>query len=88
MTWYPGLGKIGDHDNILTVNDCATKKQYDNPPSNTPVNIRNLQNNIASVCYKNDNGTLPNAIVDIMEPKMINTFKATGRFSGRHYHLK
>jgi hypothetical protein len=93
VTWYDGVGKIGDHNNILTNDDCATKYAIDNPIDGTQIALRNLENNVLGYVIKNDNGGLPNAILDIMPDKMSNTFGAkvdqyagTGRFNGRYFH--
>lgn len=93
ITWYDGVGQIGDHNNILNENDCATAMSYDRPPSNTEIFVRNLENDNTGYVYKNDVGGLPNAILDIMPTTMKNVFGAkvntssdTGRFKGRYYY--
>jgi len=60
-------GKIGDHDNLLKVGDIATKSTLDNPYSGTTIALRNLDNDIKKNMIKNDNGSLPNAIIDIYQ---------------------
>ncbi|KAF5065618.1 hypothetical protein DSECCO2_272080 [anaerobic digester metagenome] len=66
---------------------------YDRPPSDTAIYVRNLTTDSADYVYKNDVGGLPNAILDIMPDKMQDTFgakvnksKGTGRFDGRYYY--
>lgn len=57
--------KMGDHDNKLKKGDCATKGDYDNPKSNTLIRVKNMMNGKTKNFYKNDHGSLPNAVVDI-----------------------
>ena len=91
VTWFDD--EIGNHDNILTEDDCATAMNYDRPPSNTAIHVRNLTNNIDAYVYKNDVGSLPNAVLDIRPEKMKNTFKVSvgtnsGRFNGRYFYYR
>ena len=91
VTWFDD--KIGNHNNILTVDDCATAMSYDRPPSNTAIHVRNLENNIDAYVYKNDVGSLPNAVLDIRPEKMQNTFNVSvgtnsGRFKGRYFYYR
>lgn len=93
ITWYDGVGKIGNHDNVLKNDDCATKMDYDRPSSNQKINVRNLDNDKTSVVYKNDVGGLPNAVLDIMPDKMKDDFGVSvdkknnsGRFNGRYFY--
>lgn len=55
----------GDHGNDLKKGDCATKGAIDNPKSNTKIEVTNKLKNITATFYKNDNGDLPNAVIDI-----------------------
>ena len=55
----------GDHENYLKEGDCATKGAIDNPKSNTKIEVTNKLKNITATFYKNDNGDLPNAVIDI-----------------------
>ena len=59
------LDTEGDHDNPLKKGDCATKGAIDNPKSNTKIEVTNKLKNITATFYKNDNGDLPNAVIDI-----------------------
>lgn len=91
VTWFDD--EIGNHDNILTENDCATAMSYDRPPSNTAIHVRNLENNIDAYVYKNDVGSLPNAVLDIRPEKMENTFNVavgtnSGKFNGRYFYYR
>lgn len=54
---------IGDHNNYLKKGDVATKGAYDNPPSETAVTC--TANRKTVKMYKNDNGGLPDACLDI-----------------------
>lgn len=56
---------IGDHDNILVVGDVATKAVYDNPKSGTKITATATNTNITKTVVKNDNGSLPDAVLDI-----------------------
>ena len=91
VTWFDD--EIGNHDNILTEDDCATAMNYDRPPSNTEIHVRNLENNIDAYVYKNDVGSLPNAVLDIRPEKMEDTFNVSvgtnsGRFNGRYFYYR
>lgn len=91
VTWFDD--EIGDHDNILTEDDCATAMSYDRPPSNTAIHVRNLENNIDAYVYKNDVGSLSNAVLDIRPEKMEDTFNVpvgtnSGRFNGRYFYYR
>lgn len=55
----------GDHGNTLVKGDCATKGDTDNPASGTKIRTRNMLNDKFAYFYKNDNGNLPNAVLDI-----------------------
>ena len=55
----------GDHENYVKEGDCATKGAIDNPKSNTKIEVTNKLKNITATFYKNDNGDLPNAVIDI-----------------------
>lgn len=57
--------KIGDHDNVLKKGDCATKGTIDNPKYNKKITVTNKLNNTTATFVKNDNGSLPNAVIDI-----------------------
>lgn len=95
VTWYDGVGKIGADNKKLTNDNCATKMDYDRPPYNTEIRVRNLSNDIVKNVYKADIGSLPNSVLDIMPDKMNDDFdspvdkkKGLGRFNGRTYYEK
>ncbi|MCI5587408.1 MAG: hypothetical protein SOZ95_05350 [Bacilli bacterium] len=64
--------KKGDHDNILQKGDCATKGSIDNPLKGTKIKVTNKTNGITYTFTKNDNGSLPNAIIDIWKTGVTN----------------
>lgn len=55
----------GDNSNYLQKGDCATNRRIDNPKSGKKITVTNKTNNISSTFTKNDNGELPNAVIDI-----------------------
>ncbi len=55
----------GDNSNYLQKGDCATNRKIDNPKSGKIITVTNKTNNITSTFTKNDNGDLPNAVIDI-----------------------
>ncbi|WP_202128809.1 hypothetical protein [Paenibacillus dendrobii] len=80
---------MGDNDNNMKKGDCATKGEIDNPRFNTVISVRNLDNNIVYDFKKNDNGTLPDAVIDIWKDGVSYlglTFSSTLSFSGRYYY--
>ena len=81
----------GDHDNNLKYGDCATKGNYDNPRYGTSIATRNMLNNVASSFIKNDNGALPNAVLDIWKTgvsklDITSTNYNNIKFAGRYYY--
>lgn len=64
--------KKGDYDNILQKGDCATKGSIDNPLKGTKIKVTNKTNGITYTFTKNDNGSLPNAIIDIWKTGVTN----------------
>lgn len=58
--------------------DCATKGDYDNAPYHQSIRVRNLDNNIVHNLRKNDNGSLPYAVLDI--------YKWSGKFLGETWY--
>lgn len=91
VTWFDDA--IGDHGNTLTSTDCATNMNYDRPASNTQIHVRDTSTNIDTYLYKNDIGSLPNAILDIRPEVMRNVFHVatganSGRFSGRYFYYR
>ncbi|MDO4174055.1 MAG: hypothetical protein Q4D42_04770 [Eubacteriales bacterium] len=82
---------IGDHDNTLKYGDCATKGSYDNPRYGTTIATRNMLNNVGSSFIKNDNGGLPNAVLDIWKTGVAklgitSTNYSNIKFAGRYYY--
>ncbi|URJ58309.1 hypothetical protein [Paenibacillus polymyxa] len=55
----------GENSNILDKGDCATKGAIGNPKFGTEIRVRNTDNDIAANFYKADNGSLPDAVIDI-----------------------
>lgn len=83
--------KTGDHDNSLKYGDCATKGNYDNPKYGTSIGVRNLVNNIRETFTKNDNGALPNAVLDIWKTGVAklgitSTNYDNIKFAGRYFY--
>lgn len=83
--------EIGDTGNNLKKGDCATKGDTDNPTSGTTIEVRNLTNDIKDTFIKNDNGALPNAVLDIwktgVENLGINSDDYDNiKFAGRYYY--
>ncbi|WP_311080692.1 hypothetical protein [Paenibacillus polymyxa] len=55
----------GENSNKLEKGDCATKGEIDNPEFGTRIRVRNYDNNEVHVFRKADNGSLPDAVIDI-----------------------
>ncbi|WP_311078445.1 hypothetical protein [Paenibacillus polymyxa] len=55
----------GENGNRLQRGDCATKGAIDNPKFGTTIRVRNSDNDIVHEFSKADNGSLPDAVVDI-----------------------
>lgn len=82
---------MGDHGNNLKRGDCATKGDTDNPRYGTQIQTRNMTNNIANIFTKNDNGSLPNAVLDIWKTGVqdlgiSSTNYNNIKFAGRYYY--
>lgn len=82
---------IGDHDNYLQYGDCATKNSIDNPWYGTVIYARNMTNNVGTSFIKNDNGGLPNAVLDIWKTGLTklgvtSTSYDYIKFAGRYYY--
>lgn len=82
---------IGDHDNYLQYGDCATKNSIDNPWYGTVIYARNMTNNVGTSFIKNDNGGLPNAVLDIWKTGLTklgvtSTNYGNIKFAGRYYY--
>ena len=77
----------GDNDNVLVAGDVATKAAYDNPKSGTKITA--TANGIVKTLTKNDNGLLPNAVLDLKNwsGKMFGyTYSNTLSFDGSYYY--
>lgn len=58
----------GEQDNVLVKGDVATKGKFDNPPYNTLIYCDNFDDDTEGyniTMYKRDNGSLPDACLDI-----------------------
>ncbi|WP_342427517.1 hypothetical protein [Paenibacillus sp. FSL L8-0158] len=55
----------GENSNRLQRGDCATKGAIDNPEFGIEIRVRNYDNNAVANFYKADNGSLPDAVIDI-----------------------
>lgn len=86
--------KIGEADNTLKKGDVATRQDYDNPKYGQEIATRRLNNdmtdtNYTATMYKRDNGSLPDAILDIWKTGVENyglTYSSTLSFKGRYYY--
>jgi hypothetical protein len=84
----------GESSNTLVKGDVATKGDYDNPYYGTAVNTRRLNSdgtdtNYSHIMYKRDNGSLPNAVLDIWKTGVEYydlTYSSTLSFNGRYYY--
>ncbi|MDR0268668.1 hypothetical protein [Paenibacillus sp.] len=79
----------GDHNNNMKKGDCATKGEIDNPRYDTTITVRNLDKDIVYDFLKEDNGTLPDAVIDIWKDGVSYlglTFSSTLSFNGRYYY--
>lgn len=83
--------KIGNHDNELKKFDVATKGIYDNPKSDTVINVRNFNNDLTVSCYKNDIGSLPDAVLDVFRTTLEEFGEKEDKntsFPGRYHYWK
>ncbi|MEK5645923.1 hypothetical protein BK138_34070 [Paenibacillus rhizosphaerae] len=80
----------GDHGNyVLKKGDCATKGEIDNPRYDTLISVRNLDNDYVYSFQKEDNGSLPDAVVDIWKDGLSYlglTYSPSVSFSGRYFY--
>jgi hypothetical protein len=60
-----GSGDTGSSGKVLATGDIATKRQIDNPTHNTAITARALDTDVVKTVYKNDIGSLPDAVMDI-----------------------
>ncbi|KUP23396.1 hypothetical protein [Paenibacillus sp. DMB5] len=86
-----GSGTVGSSNKILGAGDVATKRQIDNAVHGTPITARALDTNIVKTVYKNDIGSLPDAVLDNYFWGWNNvqfgyTYSDTLSFSGRYYY--
>ncbi|MDY8022296.1 hypothetical protein [Paenibacillus polymyxa] len=79
----------GENSNSLQRGDCATKGAIDNPKFNTKISVRNTDNDVAYTFYKADNGSLPDAVIDIWKTGVQDlglTWSSSLSFSGRYFY--
>ncbi|MFB5675402.1 hypothetical protein ACE3NQ_17350 [Paenibacillus terreus] len=86
-----GSGTKGSSGKTLGAGDVATKRQIDNPVHNTPITARALDTNISKTVYKNDIGSLPDAVLDNYfwgwnSQNFGYTYSDTLSFPGRYYY--
>lgn len=86
-----GSGTVGSSGKTLGAGDIATKKQIDNAIHGTPITARALDTNIVKTVYKNDIGSLPDAVMDNYFWGWNNvqfgyTYSDTLSFPGRYYY--
>ncbi|GGO01021.1 hypothetical protein [Saccharibacillus kuerlensis] len=86
-----GSGTIGSSGKTLGAGDIATKRQIDNAVHGTPVTARALDTNITKTVYKNDIGSLPDAVMDNYfwgwnNKQFGYTYSDTLSFPGRYYY--
>ncbi|MDP1513415.1 hypothetical protein L8C07_26225 [Paenibacillus sp. CMAA1739] len=77
----------GENGNRLQRGDCATKGAIDNPKFGTTIRVRNSDNDIVHEFTKADNGSLPDAIIDIWKTGVEDlglTWHSYTSFSGRY----
>ena len=75
----------------LGINDVATKRQIDNPVHNTAISARALDTDVLKTVYKNDIGSLPDAVMDVYFWNWSDYFfgylySDTLSFSGRYFY--
>ncbi len=84
VTWYSDT--YGDGGQILQNNSCATKINYDQPMDGTPISVSDNQNYVLDTLYKQDVGSLPNAVLDIRQYEMSHVFGvSTGSYYGSFF---
>ncbi|WPQ58417.1 hypothetical protein [Paenibacillus polymyxa] len=77
----------GENGNTLRRCDCATKGDIDNPEFGTIIRVRNTDKDIVHEFSKADNGSLPDAIIDIWKTGVEDlglTWHSYTSFSGRY----
>ncbi|MNB86218.1 hypothetical protein D3C81_525090 [compost metagenome] len=86
-----GSGTVGSSGKTLGAGDIATKRQIDNAIHGTPITARALDTNIVKTVYKNNIGSLPDAVMDNYFWGWNNvqfgyTYSDTLSFPGRYYY--
>lgn len=86
-----GSGDTGSSGKKLETGDVATKMTYDNPKSGTAMDARALDTDILKTVYKNDIGSLPDAVLDVYfwgweYPYFGYMYSDTLSFSGRYHY--
>ncbi|CAM4494726.1 MULTISPECIES: hypothetical protein [Paenibacillus] len=81
--------KKGEKERKLQHGDAATRGDIDNPEHGTKLNVRNLDNDKSGTVEKRDNGSLPDAVLDLWK-KTVEDFGVDWSeyvsFSGRYYY--
>lgn len=102
-SYYSPIGKVtyftdywGDNQQVLGPKDCATKGSVDNPPDNTIIYLFKGTHGLSTpgnndrwdIVYKNDWGSLPNAVLDIRLPEFdyFGVPESQGYFTGYYFH--
>jgi len=86
-----GSGTIGSSGKTLAAGDVATKRQIDNPKHNTAISGRALDTNVVKTVFKNDIGSLPDAVLDVYSWGFGNSmfghiYSDTLSFPARYYY--
>ncbi|PKM50524.1 MAG: hypothetical protein CVV02_11335 [Firmicutes bacterium HGW-Firmicutes-7] len=86
-----GSGTVGSSGKTLCTSDIATKRQIDNPKHNTAITARAIDTDVVKTVYKNDIGSLPDAVMDVYFWDWTNEYfgymySDTLSFSGRYYY--
>ncbi|TRY27786.1 hypothetical protein FOI68_00015 [Brevibacillus sp. LEMMJ03] len=86
-------GSIGNRDNKLKDNDCATHKEYDySKKGNKDITLRNLDTDKVFTFYQASVGSLPDAIIDIWGlsnlQKVAGNTRDTSVPNVRYYHKR
>jgi hypothetical protein len=86
-----GSGEYGSSGKKLGTGDVATKITYDNPKSGTAMDARALDTDILKTVYKNDVGSLPDAVLDVYYwgteyPYFGYMYTDTLSFTGRYHY--
>jgi len=70
ISWYPGLGKKGSDQKVITQNDCAVDYSERSIPKGTKIVVKNLDNGKSLTLQKWDWGRFKHlgVIVDVTKP--------------------